>query len=227
MLPDASDAALGQSPLLSIVLLGALTLLPFVFMTTTSFVKISVVFSILRNALGTGQVPSGTVVTALAAILSLYVMAPIGEAMLEAAGPAIARIDPAQPLSTTDALFEAAELGWEPLRAFLERNAGIEELALFRDLRREGSADPNAITEHDSLVVLPAFVITELSEAFQIGFLVFLPFLVIDMVVANVLLALGMQMLNPTQVSMPFKLLLFVLVNGWLLLSRALVLGYA
>jgi type III secretion protein R len=227
MIPDGSEGALAQSPLVSIVLLGALTLLPFVFMTTTSFVKISVVFSILRNALGTGQVPSGTVVTALAAILSLYVMAPVGEGMLAAAGPAIERIDPVQPLSTADALFEATELGWEPLRAFLERNAGLDELALFRDLRREGAADPDAITEHDSMVVLPAFVITELSEAFQIGFLIFLPFLVIDMVVANVLLALGMQMLSPTQVSMPFKLLLFVLVNGWLLLSRALVMGYA
>lgn len=228
MIPEGSEGALGQSPLLSIVLLGGLTLLPFVFMTTTSFVKISVVFSILRNALGTGQVPSGTVVSALAAILSLYVMAPVGDEMMAAAAPATARIDLAQPLTTTDALFEAVELGAEPLRQFLERNAGRDELVLFRDLRRQSNAaGAAAVTEHDTMVVLPAFVITELSEAFQIGFLIFLPFLVIDMVVANVLLALGMQMLNPTQVSMPFKLLLFVLVNGWFLLSRALVLGYA
>jgi len=226
MLPDGSDASLGQSPLLSIVLLGALTLLPFVFMTTTSFVKISVVFSILRNALGTGQVPSGTVVTALAAILSLYVMAPVGEAMLEAAGPAIARIDPAQPLSTTDALFEAVELGWAPLRAFLERNAGPEELALFRDLRREGSADPAAITEHDSLVVLPSFVITELSEAFQMGFFIFLPFLVIDMVVSSSLMSMGMMMLPPSLISLPFKILLFVLTDGWNLIVRSLVVSF-
>jgi type III secretion protein R len=226
MMPDGNEG-LGQSPLLSIVLLGALTLLPFVFMTTTSFVKISVVFSILRNALGTGQVPSGMVISALAAILSLYVMAPVGEEMIAAAAPATAQIDTANPLTTTDALFEAVELGFEPLRQFLERNSGRDELLLFRDLRRQ-SGSPNAadVTEHDVLVVLPSFVITELSEAFQIGFLIFLPFLVIDMVVANVLLALGMQMLNPTQVSMPFKLLLFVLVNGWFLLSRALVLGY-
>jgi len=221
------NEGLGQSPLLSIVLLGALTLLPFVFMTTTSFVKISVVFSILRNALGTGQVPSGMVISALAAILSLYVMAPVGEEMIAAAAPASAQIDTANPLATADALFEAVELGFEPLRQFLERNAGRDELLLFRDLRRQsGSLNAADVTEHDVLVVLPAFVITELSEAFQIGFLIFLPFLVIDMVVANVLLALGMQMLNPTQVSMPFKLLLFVLVNGWFLLSRALVLGY-
>ena len=228
MIPEGNEGALGQSPLLSIVLLGALTLLPFVFMTTTSFVKISVVFSILRNALGTGQVPSGMVVSALAAILSLYVMAPVGEEMMAAAAPATARIDPVQPLTTADALFDAVELGFEPLRQFLERNAGRDELVLFRDLRRQSNAASAAtVTEHDTMVVLPAFVITELSEAFQIGFLIFQPFLVIDMVVANVLLALGMQMLNPTQVSMPFKLLLFVLVNGWFLLSRALVLGYA
>jgi type III secretion protein R len=216
-------------PLVTIVALGALTLLPFVFMTTTSFVKISVVFSILRNALGTGQVPSGTIVTALAAILTLYVMAPVGAQIVDATAPAVARIDPQNPAANTDALFEALELGVEPLRAFLERNAGVREIRLFLDLaRRARPADQrDAVGEHDLLVVLPAFVITELAEAFQIGFLVFVPFLVVDMVVANVLLALGMHMLSPTQVSMPFKLLLFVLVDGWYLLARALVLGYA
>ena len=188
------NEGLGQSPLLSIVLLGALTLLPFVFMTTTSFVKISVVFSILRNALGTGQVPSGMVISALAAILSLYVMAPVGEEMIAAAAPATAQIDTANPLASADALFEAVELGFEPLRQFLERNSGRDELVLFRDLRRQsGSLNAADVTEHDVLVVLPSFVITELSEAFQIGFLIFLPFLVIDMVVANVLLALGVR----------------------------------
>ena len=191
--------------------------------------KISVVFSILRNALGTGQVPSGTIITALAAILSLYVMAPVGSAIMDAAAPAVDRIDRTDPMTTADAVFDAIELGAEPLRDFLVRNAHPRELALFLDLARDSrpDADRAAVTERDLLVAMPAFVISELTEAFQIGFLVFLPFLVVDMVVANVLLALGMHMLSPTQVSMPFKLLLFVLVDGWFLLARALVLGYA
>jgi type III secretion protein R len=223
------DAGVAGLPLVTIVALGALTLLPFVFMTATSFVKISVVVSILRNALGTGQVPSGTIVTALAAILTLYVMAPVGSRIVDATAPAAARIDAQNPLASTDALFEAVRLGVEPLREFLRRNAGRRELALFLDLaRRARPADQRPeVGESDLLIVLPAFVITELAEAFQIGFLIFIPFLVVDMVVANVLLALGMHMLSPTQVSMPFKLLLFVLVDGWYLLARALVLGYA
>ncbi len=223
------DAASGGSPIVTIVALGALTLLPFVFMTTTSFVKISVVFSILKNALGAGQVPSGMVITALAAILTLYVMAPVGFAIAEVTAPSVARIDRQDPLATTDAIFEAVEAGLEPLRSFLSRNADPRERAMFLELAREArEPDRRAeVGEADLLILAPAFVVTELTEAFEIGFLVFVPFLVVDLVIANVLLALGMHMLNPTQVSMPFKLLLFVLVDGWYLLARALVLGYA
>ncbi len=222
---------MGSSSLVTLLALGALSLLPFAFMVATSFVKISVVFSILRNALGTGQVPSGTIVTALAAILSIYVMAPVGEDMAAAAAPAVARIDRNDPLAgdSADAIFETIDLGKEPLRDFLKRNAGARERGLFFDLARR-SREPDRRDEvgrDDLLVVLPAFLITELSEAFQIGFLIFLPFLVLDMVVSNVLLALGMHMLSPTTVSLPFKLLLFVLVDGWYVLARALVTGYA
>jgi type III secretion protein R len=222
------SAGAGGSPIVTIVALGALTILPFVFMTTTSFVKISVVFSILRNALGTGQIPSGTVITALSAILTLYVMAPVGVEIATATAPAVERIDRGDPLRTTDAVFEAVELGIGPLRDFLLRNTGARERAMFLELAREARpADQrDGVGDRDLLVIAPAFVVTELSEAFQIGFLVFIPFLIVDLVIANVLLALGMHMLNPTQVSMPFKLLLFVLVDGWFLLARALVLGY-
>ncbi len=224
MEPDA-----GGPPLVTFVALGALTLLPFAFMTATSFLKISVVFSILRNALGAGQVPSGAIITALSAILTLYVMAPVGAQIMEASAPSVARIDSTNPLRTSQEVFEAVRQGLVPLEQFLERNAGAREIRLFLDLaRRARPADQrDQVSEHDLLIVLPAFVITELSEAFQIGFLVFVPFLVIDMVVANVLSALGMHMLSPTQMSMPFKLLLFVLVDGWYLLARALVLGYS
>jgi len=218
-----------SSPIVTMVAFAALTAIPFLFMTTTSFVKIAVVFSILRNALGTGQVPSGAVIAALAAILSLYVMAPVGEQIVEAAGPAAGQIDVSDPLSDTDQLGAAIEAGVEPLRAFLRRNADERERALFVDLARQARPDDqqDRVSEDDLLVLLPAFLVTELTEAFQIGFLVFLPFLVVDLVVSNVLMSLGMHMLNPTQVSMPFKLLLFVMVDGWYLLARALVLGYA
>jgi len=227
----AQETSFSSRPVITLVALGALTLLPFAFMTATSFVKISVVFSILRNALGTGQVPSGTIITALAAILTLYVMAPVGAQIQEAIAPITARIDLGDPLAgdSADALLEAVDAGDEPLRRFLIRNAGPRERRLFYDLARESrpAEQRGDVGRDDFLVVLPAFLITELSEAFQIGFLVFIPFLVIDMVVANVLLALGMHMLSPTTVSLPFKLLLFVLVDGWYLLARGLVLGYA
>jgi type III secretion protein R len=222
---------MGDQPLVTLIALGALTLLPFAFMVTTSFVKISVVFSILRNALGTGQVPSGMVITALAGLLSLYVMAPVGQDIATAAAPAVERIDRDDPLEgeSMDAVFEAIEEGAGPLREFLVRNAGTRERGLFYDLARRsrGPDREDEVERDDMLVVLPAFLITELAEAFQIGFLVFLPFLVVDMVVSNVLLALGMHMLSPTTVSLPFKLLLFVLVDGWYVLAQALVAGYS
>jgi len=229
-LASAQDDSFASRPLVTLLALGALTILPFVFMTATSFVKISVVLSILRNALGTGQVPSGTIITGLSVILSLYVMTPVGQRIADVAGPAAARVNLDDPLEgdSYDALFVAIDAGEEPLRDFLRRNAGERERVLFLDLARQvRDADRrDEVSADDLMVLLPAFLITELAEAFQIGFLVFIPFLVIDMVVANILLALGMHMLSPTTVSLPFKLLLFVLVEGWYLLARALVLGY-
>ncbi len=215
-------------PVLTLLALGALTLLPFVFMTGTSFVKIAVVFSILRNALGTGQVPSGTIITALALILTLYVMAPVGQQIAEAAGPAAAEVTFSAKRGNVNAVIAAIDKGKVPMKAFLARNTGPREQRLFIDLAKRVRAPDrrDEVNADDLLVLFPAFLITELTEAFQIGFLVFIPFLVVDMVVANVLLALGMHMLSPTTVSLPFKLLLFVLVDGWYLLARALVLGY-
>ncbi len=226
----AQEASAGPSqPVVTLLAVGALAVLPFLFMATTSYVKMAVVFSILRNALGTGQVPSGTIIAGLSVILTLYVMAPVGAQIAEEAGPAAANVDPQNPLADLEALGSAVTAGAAPLRRFLERNAGEREKTLFFDLARR-SRPPDqrdAVSEDDLLVLLPAFLVTELSEAFQIGFLVFLPFLVVDLVVSNVLMSLGMHMMSPTQVSMPFKLLLFVLVDGWYLLARALVLGYS
>jgi type III secretion protein R len=169
------------------------------------------------------------VIAALSVILTLYVMAPVGEDIAEAAGPAASQLDVENPLSDLEALGEVFDAGITPLKGFLERNAGERERALFLELARDAREpdDRESVTEDDLLVLLPSFLITELSEAFQIGFLVFLPFLVVDLVIANVLMSLGMHMMNPTQVSLPFKLLLFVLVDGWYVLAQALIAGYA
>ena len=213
-------------PVLSMLALVTLSLLPFAFIVGTSFAKISIVFSLLRNAIGAGNVPSGTIVSALAAILTLFVMHPVAVEATEAASPPLSRVDPEHPLegASLDALFDAAAAAAEPFGRFLSRNAGARERALFADLAHQRGAE---LEPSDLRVVLPAFMVTELSEAFQIGFLIFLPFLILDLVVGNVLLALGMHMMSPTTVSLPFKLLLFVMVDGFYLLSRALVLGYA
>jgi len=199
-------------------------------MKATSYVKITVVLHILRNALGMQSIPPTTVVTGLAAILSVYVMYPTGVEMGRVAEPLFAEESEEDLLSrgSADLLIRAAIEMREPLRKFLERNAHRSDVRLFLDLaRRSRPPEERAdVRPNDLIVLLPAFVVSELTEAFQIGFLIFLPFLVVDMVVANLLLALGMHMLSPTTVSMPFKLLLFVLVDGWALLSRGLVLGY-
>ncbi len=224
---------LGASPMEAYAALAVLGLLPFAFMVLTSFAKISVVLAILRNALGTPQVPSGAIVTALSVLLSLFVMAPVGEAMAAAFAPAAAA-DASDGSGSRDddaggatAILGRLEASAEPLRGFLARHAGAREVALFRDLSRRGDAERAPADADAFLVLMPAFVITELSEAFQVGFLIFLPFLVVDLVVANILLALGMHMLSPTTVSVPFKLLLFVMVDGFALLARALVASYA
>ncbi|MBK8482573.1 MAG: type III secretion system export apparatus subunit SctR [Proteobacteria bacterium] len=230
--PVASTARLESSadPLALILLLSALALLPFLLAVTTSFVKFSVVLAILRNALGTPQVPPTIVITSLALILTGYVMAPTAIEVYRAAEPAMVGSEGAPLLSdrSVRALLQGASAAREPLQRFLVRHAQAADRALFRDMARRLWPAPqrDAVTDRDLVVVVPAFVISQLAAAFKIGFLLFVPFLVIEMVVANVLLALGMHMLAPTTVSLPFKLLLFVLVDGWRLLVQGLVLSF-
>jgi type III secretion protein R len=213
-----------------VIVLAVLSLAPFVVMMLTSFVKISVVLSILRNAIGTQQVPPSTVITGLAFILSIFVMAPVGRQMYEAAG-VIPNTRDMFSEASVKTLFSAADTGKEPLRKFLARHSHAQDRVLFMELaarleRSNGTANPQ-IDKDAFQVLIPSFVTSQLKEAFQVGFLVFVPFLIIDMVVANVLLSMGMHMLSPVVISLPFKLLLFVLVNGWYLVVRGLVLSYA
>ena len=219
------------NPVVMVIVLAALSLAPFVLMMLTSFVKISVVLSILRNAIGTQQVPPSTVITGLAFILSIFVMAPVGRQMYEAAG-AIPNTRDMFSEASVKTLFSAADTGKEPLRKFLARHSHAQDRVLFMELaarleHSNGSANKPQIDKDAFQVLIPSFVTSQLKEAFQVGFLVFVPFLIIDMVVANVLLSMGMHMLSPVVISLPFKLLLFVLVNGWYLVVRGLVLSYA
>lgn len=217
------------NPVVLIIVLGALALAPFALIMMTSFVKISVVLSILRNALGMQQVPPNQVITGISLILTVFIMAPVVEKMYAEAGR-IENTDAIFSEMSVRTIFEAAKRGREPLRQFLERHAHESDIKMFYDLARRmairNGNDPNEINPKDFRVLVPAFVTSELTEAFQIGFLLFLPFLVIDMVVANILQAMGMFMLSPTMISLPFKLLLFVIVNGWEILIRNLVVGY-
>lgn len=219
---DLDPQNLSSTPLPLLGLLAVMALVPFAVIMVTSFSKIAVVLSIARSALGTQQAPPTMVLTGLAAVLSATVMAPVTERMFSAGKDAY------EQSPTTVKMFEAAPQVVAPLRDFLTKHGSAEERARFAEMAKELRSDEEAkvVSEQDLTVVVPAFVITELKEAFVIGFLIFLPFLVLDMLVANVLLALGMQTLSPSQVSLPFKILLFVAVDGWALLSHGLILGY-
>jgi type III secretion protein R len=218
------DDLLGR-PIALVVALALVSLLPFIFMSVTAFVKISTVLQIVRSAIGAQSVPSSTVVMALAASLTLLAMAPVGQKIADRAAPMFAGKNTPETSALVRGSVDAVR---EPMRDFLRANSSDRERGRFLGVAKDArpAADRDKIQEDDLSVLVPAFVVTELSEAFAVGFLIFLPFLVIDLVVANVLLALGMQMLSPTQVSLPFKLLLFVAIDGWGLLAQALVMGY-
>ena len=219
-------------PLVLLGVLAAMAMLPFVVMLGTSFVKLVVVMSLLRNALGTQQIPPNTVITGLAIILTIYVMSPIGHQVYDAAGKIINQ-GTNQPLlsqTSVDLLVKAGDAGKEPIRNFLIKHAAPAERQLFFNLSKKLEPNPEVrdkIGENDFLNILPAFAISELSASFKIGFVIFLPFLVIDIVIANILLSLGMFQISPVTISLPFKLLLFVLVDGWHVIVKGLILGYA
>jgi type III secretion protein R len=230
---EIGGAAAGQAvskPLLLIFTLTAISILPFVIMMTTSFVKIAVVLALVRNAMGTQQIPPNPIITGLAMILTIYIMIPVGLDIYKTAGSTINKGSNQPILSqvTVNLLIEVIKESKEPLRDFLLKHAHPKERDLFANLAKKmrKPEDREEVTDKNFDILVPAFVISELSEAFQIGFIIFLPFLVIDIVVTNILLSLGMFQLSPVTVSLPFKLLLFVLVDGWHLIAKGLILGY-
>lgn len=214
------------SPIIIIIVLGVMSLAPFVLITMTSFVKISVVLSILRNALGTQQVPPNQVITGLAFILSIFIMTPVAQEIYGSLGQ-VPETNTLFSETNIRVLYDAAKRGQEPLRNFLVKHCHDRDRLLFLEMaKRLTKGDTSYLYPGSFRVIIPAFVTSELKEAFQIGFLIFIPFLIIDMIVANILTSMGMTMLSPVTISLPFKLLIFVLVDGWYLLVKGLVLSY-
>jgi type III secretion protein R len=210
------------SPSSALITVIVLALMPFVAVMITSFTKIVVVLSLLRNALGLQQVPPNLIINGLALVLSIYVMYPVGSKIYESAQ----KVD--SPVKDTSAILEVMNTSKEPMREFLAKHTNHEERAFFYSSikRLFSEKGNNDIAIDDFIVLIPAFTVSELTAAFQIGFLIFLPFIVIDLVIANILMAMGMMMLSPTVISLPFKLLLFVLIDGWAKLTHGLVISY-
>ena len=211
----AADAAGEQSYSLSIqilVLMTLLTLLPAAILSMSAFVRIIIVLSILRQALGTAQTPPNQVLLGIALFLTFFIMAPvISEIHTTAAQPYIDG-----ELSAEQAL----EAGIKPLRAFMLDQTRESDLYLFASIA--GQTDLASADDAPMSIVVPSFMVSELKTAFQIGFLVFIPFLVVDLVVSSVLMSMGMMMLSPMIISLPFKIMLFVMVDGWALLLGTL-----
>jgi flagellar biosynthesis protein FliP len=199
-----------------IALLTVLSIAPSILIMMTAFTRIVVVLSLLRTAMGTATSPPNTVIVALAVFLTAFVMGPVLQKSYD---------DGIRPLINNEiGVDEALQRATVPLREFMEKNVREKDLRLFVDL--SGEAPPATPDQMSLRILVPAFMISELRRAFEIGFLLFLPFLIIDLVVASVLMSMGMMMLPPATISLPFKLIFFVLVDGWSLVAGSLVQSY-
>ena len=199
-----------------ILSLSLISLVPFFLISVTSFLRIVIVFALARTAVGTQQVPPNTVIVGLAIFMTVFVMAPVWEEVNETA------VKPYNKGKISQ--MKAFEIGMKPLQKFMIKQTREKDLALFVQFSK--IKPPKTADEVPIYVLIPSFMISELRTAFQIGFLLFIPFIMIDLTVANILLSLGMFMLSPVMVSLPFKVLLFVLVDGWNLITRGLLLSF-
>jgi len=199
-----------------LITLALISLVPFFLISVTSFLRIIIVLSLARTAIGTQQVPPNAVLIGLALFMTIFIMSPvITQVNNEAIGPFYdGKISQAQAFDT----------GMKPIRKFMFKQTREKDLNLFIQFSK--IKKPTTLDEVPTQVLIPAFMISELKTAFQIGFLLFIPFIVIDLVVANVLLSLGMFMLSPVMVSLPFKILLFVLADGWNLITKGLMMSF-
>jgi flagellar biosynthesis protein FliP len=203
----------GQNAVQLLLLVTGITLIPALLFTVTGFTRILIVLGFVRNALGTPTAPPNQVLVGIALFLTVFVMAPTFNSIKHDA------IDPLSHHKISDSV--AIKRGEEPLREFMFRQTRTQDLALFVNLAR--MKRPRTRADIPTWVLIPSFIISELKTAFQIGFLIFLPFLLIDLIVSSTLMSMGMVMLPPVFISLPFKILLFVLVDGWDLVVRAVV----
>jgi flagellar biosynthetic protein FliP len=206
-----------SNPLEIMLLLGGIALLPGLLMVMTPFTRILIVLGFCRNALGTQSSPPNQVLVGIALFLSLFVMAPTLRTIDNVA------IKPYQ-AHTIDGR-QAIERGLEPMRTFMFKQTRDSDLALF--IRLSHAKTPKTRADVPTHILIPAFIVSELTTAFEIGFLIYLPFLIIDMIVSATLMSMGMMMLPPVLISLPFKILLFVLVDGWHLILKSLALSFA
>jgi type III secretion protein R len=214
-----------DSPALVLGMVVGIALVPYLAVMVTAFAKLVIVFSLLRNALGLQQTPPNLVINGLALILSVYVFYPVGLQMSDLAEKAMA----GKPKMTEVSQFvKVANEAKGPLIDFMVKHSTEGERVFFKRTAQKllPPEKRDLIGDRDLMIVVPAFTVAELSHAFEIGFLMYLPFLVIDLVVSNILLGMGMMMLSPTTVSLPFKLLLFVLLDGWSKLIHGLIETY-
>ncbi len=214
----------GLDPVSLGITLLMLAVLPFAAMIVTSYTKVVVVLGLLRNALGVQQVPPNMVLNGIAIIISVYVMSPV---VMEASDR-LQMLPPSAQNSSTQQLVAAAGAAREPFRTFLAKHADPEEKAFF--LKSAKALWPperaEALQPDDLIVLAPAFLLTELAAAFRIGFLLYLAFIIVELVIANILLAMGLSQVSPTNVAIPFKLLLFVVLDGWSQVMHGLVMTY-
>jgi flagellar biosynthetic protein FliP len=214
--PAAGGGTQWSLSIQTLLLLTGLSFLPAMLLMMTSFTRIIIVFSLLRHALGTQTSPPNQVMVGLALFLTFFIMAPVGEKIYAEAY---------LPLSENRIGFmQALDRGAVPLRAFMLKQTRDADLALFTKVAQ--APTPASVDDVPMRVLIPAFVTSELKTAFQIGFIVFIPFLIIDMVVASVLMSMGMMMMSPVIVALPFKIMLFVLVDGWQLIVGSLVASF-
>ncbi len=209
------------------ILLGMMALIPLIVVTTTSFLKISMVLLILRNAIGVQQVPPTIAIYGIALTMSVFVMAPT----VQEIGQRATRIEAQAGTANANAKPLLAQAGetLEPLRAFMLKFSRPEQRELFLESARKlwPKDVARTATTSDALILVPAFVVSELQAGYQIGFLIYIPFVVIDLLVSNLLMALGMQQVSPQTITIPLKLLMFVMVDGWGKLLNALAMSYA
>ena len=209
------------SPINLLLVLFMVTLVPFAVLMVTSYTKLAVVFSLLRSALGIQQVPPNMVLYGISLILTIYIMSPVGYAMFD-----LVKDEPFDNAGVKT-IIQTIGKAKDPLKDFLLKHARERERAFFaQTIKKIWPARVKPYRSDDIMVLVPAFMLSELTAAFEIGFLIYLPFIAIDLIVANVLMALGMIMVSPLVISLPFKLLLFVMLDGWGRIVHSLVLSY-